>query len=130
VSAVADAQLVLTLGFAGPMPRCVDRPARLVAQPSTALMNNLQEARLEAAQARGQDLFHLQPRFNGTVRLWQTSAMSAVCEAGRVAARQALPEIRGRLASRAQSEAANESLGLGVGRGPTLVPHAALHFEH
>jgi NTE family protein len=97
VSAVPEARLVLTLGFDGRMPRRVNRPGRLVAQASTALINNLQHARLEAAQAQGQQLLQLQLRLERNVGLWQTAAIPAICAAGHDAAREALPEIRERL---------------------------------
>jgi NTE family protein len=49
VSAAADAQAVLALGFESPMPRRIDGPTRLLAQVTSALTNNLMQARLAHA---------------------------------------------------------------------------------
>ncbi len=59
ISAAPDADVVITLGFEGAMPRRVDRLSRLVAQTSTTLINNLQ-ARVAAARATGQRLVHIE----------------------------------------------------------------------
>ena len=48
-----DAHALLTLGFRGAMPRLVDRVARLVAQVTTSMINNLQNAALRAAEIAG-----------------------------------------------------------------------------
>ena len=50
VSAAADAQAVLALGFPAPMPRQIDGPSRLLAQVSSSLTNNLMQARLAEAR--------------------------------------------------------------------------------
>lgn len=106
VSAALDAQVVLTLGFEGRMPRRIDRPSRLVAQVSTSLLNNLMRARLETAAARGQRLLPLALRLEREVGLWQTGAMTEVFEAGRRAAQAQLGEIYEALAGASAGRAA------------------------
>lgn len=106
VSAALDAQVVLTLGFEGRMPRRIDRPSRLVAQVSTSLLNNLMRARLETAAARGQRLLPLALRLEREVGLWQTGAMNEVFEAGRRAAQAQLGEIYEALAGASAGRAA------------------------
>ncbi|MBX3607136.1 MAG: patatin-like phospholipase family protein [Piscinibacter sp.] len=93
VGAAADAQVVIALGFHGVMPRRVDRPSRLVAQVSTALTNNLLQARLAAARAAGQRVICVEPVFERHVGLWETAALPACYEAGRRAAAERLPQI-------------------------------------
>ena len=94
IGAAADAQLVVTLGFRGSMPRRVDRASRLLAQVSTALTNNLQQARLEAARAAGQPIVALELPLARHVGLWETAALPECYEAGLQAARRALPQIQ------------------------------------
>jgi NTE family protein len=98
LAAAADASVVLALGFEGAMPRRVDRVSRLVAQTTTALINNLQAARCAAAQAEakrnGQAIVVIEPRFEPRVGLWETEALPRVVEAGRAAAREQLAMIR------------------------------------
>lgn len=106
VAAASDALVVLALGFRGDMPRSLKRPASLVAQVSTTLVNNLQEARLAAARARGQALIELDPVFPRRIGLWETQAMPAAFEAGRQAALTALPAIERMLLARAGRQAA------------------------
>lgn len=106
VSAALDARVVLTLGFEGRMPRRIDKPSRLVAQVSTALLNNLMRARLETAAARGQRLVPLVIRLEREVGLWQTDAMTEVFEAGRRAAQAQLGEIYEALAGASAGRAA------------------------
>lgn len=106
VAAASDALVVLALGFRGDMPRSLKRPASLVAQVSTTLVNNLQEARLAAARARGQALVELDPVFPRRIGLWETQAMPAAFEAGRQAALAALPAIERMLLARAGRQAA------------------------
>jgi NTE family protein len=93
VSAAAQAQAVITLGFEGAMPRRVDRPSRLVAQHSTSLMNNLMRARLETAQARGQRLLGLSLTLKRRIGLWEIDALPELFEAGQRAAEERLDEI-------------------------------------
>jgi NTE family protein len=93
VAAASDALVVLALGFRGEMPRSVKRPSSLVAQVSTALINNLSDARLAAARARGQAPIEIEPQWPRRIGLWETQALPDACEAGRQAALAALPAI-------------------------------------
>jgi NTE family protein len=102
IGAAPDADVVLTLGFAGQMPRRVDRLSRLVAQTSTTLINNLMHARTAAAQAAGQQVIHIDLALDRPVGLWDTSAMPYLFEAGRRAAQASLPRIAAALQRQAQ----------------------------
>jgi NTE family protein len=93
MAAASDAQVIVTLGFQGSMPRRVDRASRMVAQVSTALINNLQQAREAAARAAGQRVLHLELGLDRRVGLWETDAMPYLFEAGRRAALTQLPQI-------------------------------------
>ena len=93
VGVAADAAVVLTLGFKGAMPRRVNRASRLVAQASTALINNLQQARVEAARCAGQRVLDLELGLDRPVGLWETAAMPYLFEAGRRAAKAQLAQI-------------------------------------
>jgi NTE family protein len=99
LAAAEPARVVVALGFRGAMPRRVDRASRLVAQVSTALINNLYDARVEAAHARGQQVIALELDLPARIGLWETAALPAACEAGRRAARAALPQIERALAA-------------------------------
>ncbi len=79
------------------MPRRINRPSRLVANVSTALLNNLMRARLEAAAARGQRLLPLSLKLEREVGLWQTDALPDLFRAGQRAAEAQLREIRAAL---------------------------------
>lgn len=94
VSAARDADAVITLGFRGAMPRRIDRPSRLVAQITTAMINNLQQARVETARAAGQRLLEIELDIDRRIGLWDTAAMPRIFEIGRRAAYDRLPEIR------------------------------------
>lgn len=94
VAGAADAQVVITLGFAGRLPRKIDRPSRMLARYSTALLNNLMQARIDAAMARGQRLLPIELKLDRHVGLWQTEALPDLYEAGRRAAEARLPELR------------------------------------
>lgn len=94
VAAARDADVALTVGFHGAMPRRVDRASRLVAQVTTAMINNLQQARIEAARAAGQRMLHLELDIDRRVGLWDTAAMPRIFQTGRHAAIDQLPEIR------------------------------------
>lgn len=100
VSAASDASAVVALGFEGSMPRRVDRPSRLVAQFTTSLTNNLQEARLEAARASGQAVLSLDLKLDRRVGLWETEAMPYLFQAGRAAAISKLRELHALLDGR------------------------------
>ncbi len=93
MAAAADAAVVVTLGFKGEMPRRVDRASRLVAQMSTSLINNLQQARVNAARHAGQRVLALELGLDRHVGLWETEAMPYLYEAGRRATRAQLPQI-------------------------------------
>jgi NTE family protein len=101
-----DAKVVVALGFRGAMPRRVDRPSRLVARVSTALINSVYDARLEAAQERGQHLIELRLDLPQRVGLWETAALPLAYEAGQRAAEAALSDIRQAAAGSAQRRAA------------------------
>lgn len=93
VAAAADADVVVALSFPGDMPRRVDRASRLAARVSTALINNLMQARLDAARAAGQQVVLIELALQHRVGLWETAAMPIVYEAGRQAARLRLQQI-------------------------------------
>jgi NTE family protein len=97
VSAAADAQLVVALGFASPMPRRIDVPTRLLAQVTSTMTNNLMEARLAAARATGMRLICIFPKLERRVGLFDTDAMPYLVEAGRRATQEKLPQIRAML---------------------------------
>lgn len=93
VAVASDAAVVLTLGFKGEMPLRVNRATRLVAQASTALINNLQQARIDAARGAGQRMFGIELGLERHVGLWETRAMPYLFEAGRRAALRQLAQI-------------------------------------
>jgi NTE family protein len=93
VAAAQDASAVITLGFKGAMPRRIDRASRLVAQVTTAMINNLQQARIDAARAAGQRMLHIELAIDKRIGLWDTAAMPRIFEAGRRAAIEQLPAI-------------------------------------
>ncbi|WP_439519456.1 patatin-like phospholipase family protein [Hydrogenophaga sp.] len=93
ISAASDAGVVISLGFHGSMPRRVDRLSRLVAQTSTTLINNLMQARTDAAQARGQKVIAIELHLDRHIGLWETSAMPELFEAGWRAAEERLLDI-------------------------------------
>lgn len=92
-SAADGADVIVTLGFEGRMPSNVDRPSRLVGQLSTALLNNLMQARLDAARALGQRLIAIEMPLDRRVGLWETAAMPHIVQLSRHAALAALPQI-------------------------------------
>ena len=94
VSAARDADAVITLGFRGAMPRRIDRPSRLVAQVTTAMINSLQQARIEAARAAGQRMLHIELDIDRRIGLWDTAAMPRIFEIGQRAAAAQLQAIR------------------------------------
>jgi NTE family protein len=106
LAAAADAQAVVALGFRGSMPRRVDRPSRLVARTGTALINNLMQARLDAACAAGQRIVSIDLALERPVGLWQTDAMPYLYEAGQRAAQLRLAEIEALVGGDAQRAAA------------------------
>jgi NTE family protein len=94
VSVAGDARALLTVGFRGAMPRRVDRASRLVAQVTTTMINNLQDARLAAARAAGQRMLNFELDIDRRIGLWDTAAMPRIFEIGQRAARDQLPAIR------------------------------------
>jgi NTE family protein len=94
VSVASDARALLTVGFRGAMPRRIDRASRLVAQVTTTMINNLQDARLAAARAAGQRMLNFELEIDRRIGLWETAAMPRIFEIGRRAAREQLPAIR------------------------------------
>ena len=99
VSAAADAQTVLALGFESPMPKRIDGPTRMLAQVTSALTNNLMQARLAEAGARGGRLLSIVPQLQRRIGLFDTAAMPYLVDAGRQATEAALPAIRALLHS-------------------------------
>jgi NTE family protein len=93
VSVASDARAVITLGFRGVMPRRIDSPGRLLAQVTTTMINNLQQAQVQAAQAAGQRVLGLELDLDARIGLWQASAIPRIYEAGRRAAQLRLAEI-------------------------------------
>jgi NTE family protein len=93
VSAASDAQAVLALGFESPMPYRIDGPSRLLAQVTSALTNNLMQARLAEAQGSGARVLSIVPQLERRVGLFDTEAMPYLVEAGRRATEAALPNI-------------------------------------
>jgi NTE family protein len=106
LAAAADAQAVVALGFRGSMPRRVDRASRLVARTGTALINNLMQARLDAARAAGQRIVSIDLALDRPVGLWQTDALPYLYEAGRRAAQARLGDIAELLSGADQRAAA------------------------
>ncbi len=109
VSAARDAHALVTVGFRGAMPRRIDRASRLIAQVTTAMINNLQEARTEAARAAGQRMLHIELDIDRRIGLWDTSAMSRIFEIGQRAAIAQLPAIRRLLETPASAPASAPS---------------------
>lgn len=99
LSAASDASATLGLGFEGAMPRRPSNAARLVAQTSTAMINNLLNARIDAARASGQRLHCFKLQFARRVGLWDPDALAYVHQAGRRAAQSDLPAVRALLRS-------------------------------
>ncbi len=93
VAAAADAQAVLAVGFRAVLPSRIDGPSRLLAQLTSAMTNNLMDARVAAAQRDGQRLLLLQPGLQRRVGLFETTAMPALVDAGRACAVQSLRAI-------------------------------------
>ncbi|MFI4929396.1 MAG: patatin-like phospholipase family protein [Burkholderiales bacterium] len=106
LAAAADARTVVALGFQGAMPRRVERASHLVAQVSTAMINNLMQARNAAARAAGQRVLHIELALERRVGLWETGALRYLYEAGRRAAQTQLPQIMTMLEGRSMRAAA------------------------
>jgi NTE family protein len=93
VSAATDADAILAVGSPAPLPRRIDGPSRLLSQLTSAMTNNLLEARLCAARAAGPPLVVLSPTPSRRVGLFDTAALPELVETGRREARDRLPEI-------------------------------------
>ena len=106
ISVASDAHAVLALGFQGAMPRRINRPARLLAQVSTAMINNLQQTHVSAALAAGQRLLNIELDLNERIGLWETAAMPRIFDAGRRAALRCLPAVHALLRGYESKEAA------------------------
>lgn len=105
VSLAGDADLVIALGFEGAMPRRADRPSRLAAQATTALINNLMHARVAAARASGQRIVDIALQLERHVGLWETAALPYLCEAGERALESRLDEIHAMVLGAAPADA-------------------------
>jgi len=93
LAAAADADVIVALGFRGTMPRRIDRPSRLFAQTSTAMINNLMQARTDAALAAGQRVVSIELDLDRHVGLWDTAALPYLFEAGRRAGARQLSQV-------------------------------------
>jgi NTE family protein len=100
VSAALDARCVIALGFPAPMPKRVDIPSRLLAQGTSAMTNNLMQARIATAKANGMRLACIFPTIERRIGLFDTEAMPYLVEAGRRATREMMPTILKTLNSR------------------------------
>ena len=94
VSAAADAHSVVALGFESPMPQRIDGPSRMLAQVTSALTNNLMQARLAEANTCGTRLLSIVPQLDRRVGLFDTQAMPYLVDAGRRATEAVLPAVR------------------------------------
>lgn len=106
VSAASDAHTVIAMGFNAPMPQRINGPSRLLAQVTSAMTNNLMNAKLEAAQASGMRLLRISPKLERRIGLFDTEAMPYVVEEGRKATEAMLPTIFKLLNARPQLIAA------------------------
>jgi len=93
VAMAHDADVVLALGFEGRMPARVNRPAKLFGQVSTALINNLMQARLDLARAQGKVVVPIELELPQRVGLWDTAALPAMRAAGAAAMERVLPHL-------------------------------------
>ncbi len=106
VSAASDAHTVIAMGFNAPMPQLINGPSRLLAQVTSAMTNNLMNAKLEAAQSSGMRLLRISPKLERRIGLFDTEAMPYVVEEGRKATEAMLPTIFKLLNARPQLIAA------------------------
>jgi NTE family protein len=100
VAAADDAAAVLALGFRAQLPSRIDGPSRLLAQFTSAMTNNLMDARLDAARGAGGRLLALMPGLERRVGLFETGAMPALVAAGSAHARQHLGAVQALLCAR------------------------------
>ena len=106
VAAADDAAAVLALGFRAQLPSRIDGPSRLLAQFTSAMTNNLMDARLAAARGAGGRLMALMPGLERRVGLFETGAMPALVAAGSAHARQHLAAVQALLCVRPALRAA------------------------
>jgi NTE family protein len=109
VAAAFDADVVVTLGLQGALPRRVDGPSRLVAQATTTLINNLQAARLGEARASGRAMVCIELGLDRRVGLWETGAMPYLVDAGRRAAKTQLPHVLALMSRTARGQPARDA---------------------
>jgi NTE family protein len=76
------------------MPQRIDGPSRMLAQVTSALTNNLMQARLAEANTCGTRLLSIVPRLERRVGLFDTQAMPYLVDAGRRATEAVLPAVR------------------------------------
>ena len=100
VAAANDAAAVLALGFRAQLPSRIDGPSRLLAQFTSAMTNNLMDARLAAARGAGGRLLALMPGLERRVGLFETTAMPDLVAAGSAHARQHLAAVHELLCAR------------------------------
>jgi NTE family protein len=93
IAVAFDAAVMVAMGFKGVMPRRINRASRLVGQASTALINNLQQARIAAARNVGQHMVEIELALDRHMGLWETRAMPHLYETGRRVARAKLAQI-------------------------------------
>jgi NTE family protein len=118
LAAAADARVAITLGFAGAMPRRIDRLSRMVAQTSTTLINNLMDARIAVARASGQRIISIDLELDRHVGLWDTSAMSFLVETGWRACERKLPDIASALEGASTGTSTGASFFAGADHAP------------
>jgi NTE family protein len=94
VSEAADARTVVALGFEAPMPRRIDGPSRMLGQVTSAMTNNLMQAKLSAARESGMNLISIIPKLERRVGLFDTEAMPYLVDVGRRMAVEHLGQIR------------------------------------
>jgi NTE family protein len=93
IAVAFDAAVMVALVFKGVMPWRIDRASRLVGQASTALTNNLQQARVAAARNAGCHMVEIELALDRQMGLWETRKMPHLHEAGSRAARANLAQI-------------------------------------
>lgn len=93
ISAAMDAEVIIALGLEAPMPRRIDRPARLLAQVTSTMTNSLMHARIGAARGAGARVITVMPRPEHRVGLFDTEAMPGLVALGCREAEAALAVI-------------------------------------
>lgn len=106
ISAVSEADVVVALELRGSMPRRVDRASRMITSVSTAMINNLMDARTQAAVAAGKRVVTVTLELDRRVGLWETGALPYLFDAGRAAATRCLPALHAALGERSVAKPA------------------------